>query len=215
MPLDDKTQLPILEKDPTFKEARIKVYEDHGWWTLVCWFPLGFVLLATQRYYKTKWYLMFHAHNLLGLVVTGLTLMSCLQVYAHVDWKQGTGVHSILGLFALLLTLFVGFTGMITSGMMNWYNGDKGWQERDKVFYVAKVHRYSSYFMLILGNAVCSGGIATYFSKIGYGVWGTFGVCTSIFFLALVAIHEFVLRRFNKKNHKLIEGVSLLNSPEM
>ena len=158
---------------------------------------------------------MFHMHNLIGFIVTAITLISCIQVYAHVNWKQGTGVHAILGLFALLVSLFVGITGIITSGMMKWYNGDKGWAERDKVYYVAKVHRYSSYFMLILGNAVCSGGVATYFSKIGYGIWGTFGVCTSIFFLSMVAIHECLLRKYNKVNHKLIEGDSLLNCAEM
>ena len=63
--------------------------------------------------------------------------------------------------------------------------------------------------MLVLGNGVCSGGIATYFSKIGYGVWGVFGVCSSIIFMLLVVIHEFVLRRFNTKNFKLIEGKEL------
>ena len=118
--------------------------------------------------------------------------------------------HSILGLIALILTLFVGITGVITAGMMQFYKGDKPWAERDKVYNIAKVHRYSSYFMLLLGNGVCSGGIATYFSKIGYGIWGTFGVCTSIFFLLMVALHECILRRYNRKNFKLIEGEELI-----
>ena len=93
--------------------------------------------------------------------------------------------------------------------MMQWYNGEKPWAERDKVYNVAKVHRYSSYFMLLLGNGVCSGGIATYFSKIGYGIWGTFGVSTSIFFLLMLALHEFFMRRYNRRNYKLIEGQAL------
>lgn len=103
--------------------------------------------------------------------------------------------HSILGTIALALSLFVGVTGIATSGMMHFYNGDKPWSERDKVYNVAKVHRYSSYIMLLVGNGVCSGGIATYFSKIGYGIWGTFGVASSIFFLLLVGLHELCLRK--------------------
>ena len=183
----------------SFEKSRILAYEDHGWWTLICWFPLGFALLATQRYYKTPWYLMHHCHNLLGLFVTGITLMSSLQVFAHVNWKMMKNPHSILGVIALALTLFVGITGMVTSGMMHFYTGDKDWNERDKVHKVKKAHRYSSYAMLLLGNGVCSGGIATYFSKIGYGKWGTFGVCTSIFFLLMVAIHECLKRKYNRK----------------
>ena len=152
---------------------------------------------------------MHHMHNIIGFIVTMVTLGTCFQVYAYVDWKQKANPHSILGLIALLLTIFVGITGIITSSMMQWYNGDKAWVERDKVYKVAKVHRYSSYFMLLLGNGVCSGGVATYFSKIGYGIWGTFGVSSSIFFLLMLGLHEFFMRRFNRKNFKLIEGDEL------
>ena len=65
--------------------------------------------------------------------------------------------------------------------------------------------------MLLTGNAVCSGGISTYFSKIGYGVWGTFSVCTSLFFLLLVALHECVMRKTKRRHFKLIEGDELLD----
>ena len=154
---------------------------------------------------------MHNLHNAIGVAVVVATLITCLQAYAHVGWKQATNAHSILGLIALIITLFVGVTGLVTALMMQFYKGDKPWAERDKVYNVARVHRYSSYFMLLLGNGVCSGGVATYFSKIGYGVWGTFGVCTSIFFLLLVALHEFLLRRYNRKHYKLIEGEDLLS----
>lgn len=92
---------------------------------------------------------------------------------------------------------------------MQCYDGEKEWAERDKVYNVAKVHRWSSYAMLILGNAVCSGGFATYMSSTGYGIWGTFGVATSIFFLALISIHEACMRKHSKKKYKLIEGAEL------
>ena len=97
--------------------------------------------------------------------------------------------------------MFVGLTGLITASMMQWYTGDKPWQERDRHFQVARVHRYSSYLMLLLGNGVCSGGVATYFSKIGYGIWGTFGVCSSIFFLLLWGLHEYAMRKYNKRKY--------------
>ena len=45
--------------------------------------------------------------------------------------------HGILGLLALLLTLFVGVSGIIVASMMQWYNGDKPWAGRDKVYKVA------------------------------------------------------------------------------
>ena len=152
---------------------------------------------------------MFHTHNLLGLFVLVVTVWSSLDMYAYHDWTQNTNPHSVLGLILLLLSLFAGLSGIATSSMMQFYNGDKPWASRDKVHNVAKAHRYSSYLVLVVGNGVTSGGIATYFSKIGYGIWGTFGVCTSVFFLATIAIHELCLRRYNRREFKLLEGDQL------
>lgn len=84
-----ENNLPILKlsDESTFQDARIKEYETHGWVTLIAWFPLGFALLATKRYYKTKWFLMHNTHNLLGAIVVIATLITCMQAYAHVGWK--------------------------------------------------------------------------------------------------------------------------------
>ena len=70
-----------------FDDARIGAYEKHGWITMVAWFPLGFALLATKRYYKTRWYLMHTMHNTLGAGVVVATIITCLQAYAHVGWE--------------------------------------------------------------------------------------------------------------------------------
>ena len=94
---------------------------------------------------------------------------------------------------------------------MQWYNGDEPWNTKDKVMDVAKMHRYSAYFMLVVGNGVCSGGVATYFARIGYGIWGTFGICSSALFLLMVVLHEYLMRRYNERNFQIIEGEKLEN----
>ena len=72
---------------PAFSDARISQYESHGWWTMISWFPLGFALVATKRYYKTPWFFMHHLHGFLGIFVVLATLLASLQAYAYVDWK--------------------------------------------------------------------------------------------------------------------------------
>ena len=86
--MDANDSVVIEPQDmPTLQESRIRRYEAHGWWTIAVWFPLGFALLATQRYYKVNWYSMYHLHNALGLIVVGVTLYSCLDVYAFANWE--------------------------------------------------------------------------------------------------------------------------------
>lgn len=70
--------LSVVEAQLPFNEARISAYEVHGWLCLAAWFPLGFALIATKRYYKTRWFLMHHLHNLIGFAVTAVTIVTCL-----------------------------------------------------------------------------------------------------------------------------------------
>ena len=85
-----------------------------------------------------------------------------------------------------------------TSGMMMFYNGDKDWTARDKVYNVAKAHRKISYVTLIFANAVVTGGTWTYLKKIGFDPWGPIALVEITFFGFLWMIHEFILRRYNR-----------------
>ena len=200
---------PPEEEVLTTEDLRVKTYEKHGWWCLVVWFPLGFMLLATQRYYKTNWYWMFHSHNILGLFVTIVTIWTSLEMYAFRNWKPSWSVHSVLGFIALFLVVAAGGTGIVTSLMMQFYKNDPAWAERDKVYNIAKAHRYISYIMLIWGNSVVTGGMWTYLKKIDQSPWGPIALTEITFFGLLWILHECCLRRYNRKNFKIIEGDDL------
>ena len=80
---------------------------------------------------------MHMAHILLGLFVTIVTFVSSLQAYSYAGWtKPGTGPHAILGLIALILSIFVGVSGIVSASMQQFYKGDKPWNEREKVYRV-------------------------------------------------------------------------------
>lgn len=130
-------------------------------------------------------------------------------MYAFGNWKPTWGVHSVLGFLALILLFLTGGSGILTSCMMMFYNGDPEWADRDKVYNVAKFHRTISYVMLVWGNAVVTGGTWTYLKNIGFSPWGPIALVEIIFFGALWIIHECVLRRYNRENFKIVEGDEL------
>mmetsp|Transcript_14883 Transcript_14883/g.20153 ORF Transcript_14883/g.20153 Transcript_14883/m.20153 type:complete len:161 (+) Transcript_14883:751-1233(+) len=152
---------------------------------------------------------MFHSHNILGLFVTLVTIWSCFDMYAFHNWKPTMSVHSVLGMIALALLLLAGGSGIVTAFMMQFYKGDPEWAERDKVYNVAKAHRYISYIMLLWGNSVVTGGCWTYLKKIGFDPWGPICLIEITFFGLLWTIHECCLRRYNRHNFKIIEGDDL------
>lgn len=117
---------PPEEEILTHEELRQKPYEKHGVWCFIAWFPIGFLLLATQRYYKTSWYWMWHTHNILGAFVTITTIWTSLDMYALNNWNPTWGVHSVLGFIALFLVVLVGGTGLVTAVMMKFYD-DPAW----------------------------------------------------------------------------------------
>lgn len=153
---------------------------------------------------------MFHLHNLLGLFVTGVTIYTSMEMFAYGKWKPTYSVHSILGIIALALLFLTGGTGIVTAWMMRFYNGDPQWADRDKVYNVAKAHRYISYVMLLVGNAVVTGGTWTYLEKIGSGPYGPLALLEITFFGLLWIAHECILRRYNRKNFKIVEGEEII-----
>ena len=115
----------------------------------------------------------------------------------------------MLGILALVLVLLTGGTGIATSLMMGYYNGDPDWAAKDKVYNIARAHRYISYVMLLWGNAVVTGGTWTYFKMIGSDPWGPLTLFEITFFGLLWMFHELYLRRNNRLNFKILEGVEL------
>ena len=52
-----------------FDQRRVFVYEWHGILMFMAWMPLGYLLLATKRYWKGNWKLMHVLHIVGGLVL--------------------------------------------------------------------------------------------------------------------------------------------------
>lgn len=130
-------------------------------------------------------------------------------MYAYHSWKATFSVHSVLGLFCLILVSLAGGSGLLTSCMMMFYNNDKSWADRDKVYNIAKFHRYVSYVTLIWANSVVTGGTWTYLKKIGFDPWGPIALLEILFFGLLWMLHECCLRRYNRQNFKIVEGDDL------
>ena len=63
--------------------------------------------------------------------------------------------------------------------------------------------------MLIFANSVVTGGTWTYLNKIGFDPWGPIALVEIAFFGTLWVIHEIILRRYNKRNFKIVEGDQL------
>lgn len=59
-------------------EERDSELESHGILTFLAWPLGGFFLLATSRYWKFTWKISHIAHNVLGVIVTLITLISSM-----------------------------------------------------------------------------------------------------------------------------------------
>jgi len=53
---------------------RVPVYEAHGIWMFFGWMPLGYLLLATKRYYKGNWKLWHFIHIIVGIITLVITI---------------------------------------------------------------------------------------------------------------------------------------------
>ena len=123
------------------------------------WYIAGILLLATKRYAKKFWVFSHYAHAILGYIVLIVTIIFSFTVleghFGH--------LHNILGIVTLVITILGSLSGSATAGIMKVYNGDKDWSEKERVERVAKIHRWSGYLMLLIGNLAVGSGIAEYY----------------------------------------------------
>jgi len=85
-------------------------------WTV--WMPIGFLLLATKRYFKKQYSCMHIIHVLLGYFCLLTTLIWTFKMLNFFDWKVNSDPHSILGIAACCMTSVVALSGSLTWALM-------------------------------------------------------------------------------------------------
>ena len=78
---DQKNTLLLLSDGQTCSSweslmgmRRVPIYESHGIWMFFAWMPLGYLLLATKRYYKGHWILWHAIHIIVGIITLVITI---------------------------------------------------------------------------------------------------------------------------------------------
>lgn len=140
-----------------------KDYFNHGLIMYIAWFLLGLVSLASKRYFKAPWMGMHIIHLFSGIAIFILTVVSALVLISKFNWKITSELHSIIGVVVLALVSIVTFSGIariaVIKGKYSDTNEDKGMK-------VAKFHRLSGYFILLIANIAMFTGSGHYLKDI-------------------------------------------------
>ena len=102
--------------------------EAHGWWMWAAWFPVGFCLLASERYLKGRYWDITHtAHALLGHTVTLITLVQGYQQLKMYDWQVAFGVHNWMAVLFCAFFLIADVSGSVAAGVGR-FSLDEPWK---------------------------------------------------------------------------------------
>ena len=137
----------------------------HGMVLYSIWFVLGFALLFTKRYSKSRWMAMHLAHMIIGSVVFIVTLAMGFKILVFYKWNVHPDYHQIMGVVTLGFTPVASLTGIVAAILMHFYSGDKAWTDNDKALKVAWLHKWSSYVCLFIANATSMAGLINYVLK--------------------------------------------------
>lgn len=195
----------IMTSDTDLYDLRRNTYyENHGWWMWTVWMPIGFLLLATKRYFKKQWSCMHVIHVLLGYFCMLTTLIWTLKMLNYFDWQINCDLHSLAGFFSCCITMIVGLSGSFTAALMQ-FKRRQEWIPRESVTNAAKFHRYSGYVMLLIGNATAMSGIQHYYGEVvmDYDM-APLGLISLLIFIVLVFIFEFFYRLANHRSDMVI-----------
>ena len=167
------------------------------------WFVVGLLLLVTKRYAKKTWFLSHMLHSILGTFTLIVTIVFSLKV-SH--FNPFGDMHNALGTICVVATAIGALAGYVTAGMQAFYNEKEPWTKKDKALFVAKIHRWSGYVMLFIGNAAIMTGVGHYYGdKLKGDERKVLGFFSCIVFVILVAIFEGIYRIRNNYSMGHIE----------
>lgn len=170
-------------------------YEEHGLWMWSAWYIGGLILLVSKRYVKKHWELMHYIHAFVGYFVLAITIIFIVKIS---KWEPH-GLHTIVGYICVIITIPGALTGSVTATLMRVYNGDKDWAEKEKVTYIAKIHRWFGYVMLALGCFSISSGLGNYYGeKLEDDPMKVLAPLNATTFVILIIIFEVIYRVRNK-----------------
>lgn len=125
----------------------------------ILWIIGAWVQVASKRYFIANWGSADFIHAAVGTFICLITFWNCGRLFLFYGFLPS--LHSIAGMFCLLLILLMFATGWLTT-LLTRYHKEKIWAENEHWRIAAKAHKIIAYVTLTLCALVCSGGIGTY-----------------------------------------------------
>ena len=187
---------------------RVSVYEAHGIWMFFAWMPLGYILLATKRYFKGHWKLWHIVHSIVGAITLIITIWQTLEISLKFGWGWTDDVHSILGTICISITVISVLSGTLAAAYFRCYDGDKEWAPKECATVIGKMHRWVSYFLLFYANVIVLGGTITYcLAYLKESKFIPLGIMSFLFFINLVLVSEYIHRKKARSENLATAGV--------
>ena len=115
--------------------------------------------MASKRYFIQNWRCSAWLHALSGTAIVGVTIYSFIDLYREYGFSLKN--HAIFGYIALVLSVVVGLTGLITFFFSRCHR-DKSWARFELWKIFGSMHTFLGYLTLTLCVGVNSGGMVTY-----------------------------------------------------
>ena len=147
----------------TLKFARTDAWIKHGLYVWVAWTIISLLQITTNRY-MLHWIKSHQVlHTLFGLTSLSLTLYGGAIAFQARRMTVVVDVHPIMGMIsstlALLLTLG-GFTALMTRQCC------KNEWKTARVLFLARIHKYFAYFLILWTQAAITTGLFIYHIRI-------------------------------------------------
>ena len=178
------------------------------------WFLAGFLLLFTKRYSKEKWTLMHWMHALLGYFTTAVTIIFSVKIIKKLDgFHMGPhNLSGVIVLWLTILSCILGIATVMSkrcnSGKEVW----KAKECNMKVAKVHKVLGWLLLFFSNITIFTGVGNYA--FKTLNEEKLAILGITSFLLFVAMVGFCEFLYRSANRNSKVTLDSAELVNKVE-
>lgn len=131
-------------------------YVVHGLGMWFAWGLLGFLQLASTRYFRHKWRVAMWVHRISGALAVLITLSMGLIAFNAGNWELGSALHCYIGLFVMITSGMLGLGGFIARKSLERMT----WNTK-RALTIKSGHKLFGYALVTISEAaIVSGGLS-------------------------------------------------------
>ena len=125
-----------------------------------CWCVLGWVMIASKRYFSKNWLIGQLTHSICAYFITLVTIIWAFKNFSATGWKiDSANPKNVFSIIVLVLVICVTLSGMTSAIIGRFFHTEPWLHHKELQNKIGKIHKFAGLGTIIIGFFTTSIGL--------------------------------------------------------